>query len=326
MTIAARDPRGHRTSESDELTRLLELGPFPAALRAAIAASGLSLDRIQHRLKVRGVQISVATLSYWQSGRRRPERPSSLHALKHLEAVLQLSPGALSALLGPPRPRGRRTSSSELPAMHAFWDPKSMAYEMLSSIDTSTDLQLRRLSQHDRAVIGANRRMKSLFCRQVLRAETDGPDRWILIYDWETSADDARPIVSHLRNCTLGEVHTSPDSSLFCLELLFERPLQRGETLLLEYELRNPSADAPALVGADDYKRKFRQSTREYVLEVQFDPSSVPARTQQLSSTSEEGPAMRTRNLAVNSSGSVHAIAMDFGPGEFGIRWDWPQA
>jgi len=84
--------------------------PFPRALRAAITASGLPLDRIRHRLELRGVSISVPTLSHWQSGRRRPERPESLRALAELEQLLSLPPLALRSLLGPPRPRGRKSS------------------------------------------------------------------------------------------------------------------------------------------------------------------------------------------------------------------------
>ena len=79
MTIAAGHPDlsfvDTVPADRDELVGLLATGPFPDALRAAIKTSRLSLDRIQHRLGLRGITISVATLSYWQSGRRRPERP-----------------------------------------------------------------------------------------------------------------------------------------------------------------------------------------------------------------------------------------------------------
>ncbi|UMP02011.1 hypothetical protein [Amycolatopsis sp. EV170708-02-1] len=46
--------------------------PFPRALDRAITESGLGLDRIRHRLAQQGVRISVATLSYWRTGRSRP--------------------------------------------------------------------------------------------------------------------------------------------------------------------------------------------------------------------------------------------------------------
>ncbi|MEU5693145.1 hypothetical protein [Actinosynnema sp. NPDC020468] len=90
-----------RAESSADLARLLAEGPFPDALRAAIDASGLSLDRVRHRLGQRGVSVSVPTLSLWQSGRRRPARPESLRALAHLDQVLGLPPGSLTALLGP---------------------------------------------------------------------------------------------------------------------------------------------------------------------------------------------------------------------------------
>ncbi|TDO66818.1 hypothetical protein EV651_104385 [Kribbella sp. VKM Ac-2571] len=51
---------------------------FADVLREAIQARGLGLGRIQERLRARGVSVSLATLSYWQSGLSRPERRDSL--------------------------------------------------------------------------------------------------------------------------------------------------------------------------------------------------------------------------------------------------------
>jgi transcriptional regulator with XRE-family HTH domain len=95
-----------------EVELLLATGPFEAALRAAIRARGLGLERIRYRLRGRGVSISLATLSHWQSGRCRPERPESLQALRHIEEVLEIPPGSLINLLGPPRSRTRRACSA----------------------------------------------------------------------------------------------------------------------------------------------------------------------------------------------------------------------
>ncbi|MGW4483157.1 transcriptional regulator [Amycolatopsis sp. NPDC004368] len=103
---------GQRTSTMDraetaerDLGRLLEAGPFADALRAAIRARGLGLDRIRYRLRARGTSLSLATLSHWQSGRCRPERPESLQALRNLEDIVGVPPNSLRRLLGPPRNR-----------------------------------------------------------------------------------------------------------------------------------------------------------------------------------------------------------------------------
>jgi transcriptional regulator with XRE-family HTH domain len=96
-----------RAAAGREVELLLATGPFAAALRAAIRARGLGLDRIRYRLRSRGVSISLATLSHWQSGRCRPERSESLVALAHIEEVLRVPPGSLTHLLGPPRSRAR---------------------------------------------------------------------------------------------------------------------------------------------------------------------------------------------------------------------------
>ena len=98
--------RGEQEAAAD-LEQLLAAGPFSVALRAAIRARGLGLDRIRYRLRSRGTTVSLATLSHWQSGRCRPERPESLEALRKLEDILNVPDGSLRRLLGPPRQRTR---------------------------------------------------------------------------------------------------------------------------------------------------------------------------------------------------------------------------
>ena len=85
---------------------------------------------------------------------------------------------------------------------------------------------------------------------------------------------------------------------------------------------KTPGPQFPASGNA--YCRKFRLPVREYVIEVRFDSARLPARCQQYAvPAGEEGPSRR-RNLTLDPSGSVHSVALGFGPGVFGIRWDWP--
>ncbi|NVI92824.1 helix-turn-helix domain-containing protein [Actinomadura sp. BRA 177] len=74
---------------------------FAGALRQAVQASGLTLERIRHRLGRRGLTVSVATLSYWQRGRSRPRSRTVVVAL---EEILQVPQGTLTDLLDDPAP------------------------------------------------------------------------------------------------------------------------------------------------------------------------------------------------------------------------------
>lgn len=301
-------------AESD-LRELLETGPFPAALRAAIAVRGLGLERLRERLSQRGVSVSLATLSYWQSGRSRPERRDSLVALRHLESVLDVPDGALAALLGPPRRRGRWTHTpSGLPAIGALWPDPSPVEDALGQVDTSWDERLTRLSQHDRVHVGPDGGELTYVSRQVLRAEADGPDRWVLIIHTDEPGHPV-PTVRPLRNCALGRVVADPGGGLVVAELLFDRPLSRGETVITEHEL----VHAPPGPVDGNYERKFRLPVREFVLEVCFDPAHPPAFCEQY--TRDDRGIEDSRPVALDAGGSVHGVALNFGPGCYGFRW-----
>jgi transcriptional regulator with XRE-family HTH domain len=302
---------------STELQRLLQTGPFEAALREAIKVRGLGLTRIHDRLRRLGVRVSLATLSYWQSGRSRPERRDSLLALAQLERVLEVPAGSLSALLGPPRPRGRWFGKpAESPDIARWWPDQGAVDELVHEVDTRWDERLTRISQHDTERVGPDREELSFVSRQVLRAEEDGADRWVVIMHLDEH-DRQLPLVRPRRHCRLGRVVSKPEDGLLVTELLFDRPLARGETIITEHELIN-RAPYPL---ATNYERKFRLPVREFVLEVCFDPAAVPARVVQYSKLPDGSE--RERQVAVDDSHSAHAIALNFGPGCYGFRWDW---
>ncbi|HEY3001794.1 MAG TPA: helix-turn-helix transcriptional regulator [Kribbellaceae bacterium] len=296
----------------------LATGAFAPALRAAIDGSGLTLDRIQHRLTQRGVKVSVATLSYWQSGRRRPDRPESLDVLHELECVLGVPPGSLSSQLGPPRPRRRKPRTTPLSIGALFSQERLGA--MLAAVDTSSDDRLGWISTHDHCDIGPDRAVLSLHTHQVLCAEQDGPDRRVLVLDWEVPSAEA-PTIDHLRNCELGRVVVDRKASLLVAELMFDRTLRRGETVVIEYRINQRRPHRPA--KDDNCRRVFRLPVRDYLLEVQFAPGQLPAQCHQVYVPLGGVPARR--ELSVCSAGNVHAVALGIDAGQFGIEWNWPQ-
>ena len=283
---------------------------FASVLRAAIRARGLGLERIRDRLRAQGVTVSLATLSYWQSGRSRPERRDSLVAVALLESVLEVPAGTLSSSLGPPRRRGRWLSTVPSSEVAAYWAEPDPVEDAVSEVDIRWDERLTRISQHDHVYVGAEGGELAYHSRQVLRAEADGPDRWVVIMHLDEH-DRPLPAIRPLRHCHLGRVVSRPADGLLVAELLFDRPLRKGETVITEHELVN----SPPYPPADNYERKFRLPVREYVLEISFE--QPPAWCEQYSQLDDDAEQVR----AVDPSSAVHGVALNFGPGRYGFRW-----
>ncbi|MEU4805279.1 XRE family transcriptional regulator [Actinosynnema sp. NPDC023587] len=294
---------------------------FAGALRAAIAERGLGLERIREHLAQHGVKVSLATLSYWQSGRSRPERRSSLAAIGHLEEILALPTGYLAGLLGPPRPRGRwlkRVPDHPAPSTALWSDPDEVDWAV-RQVDTSWDARLTRLSQHDSVTIGPDRGARGTRSRHVLRAEADGADRWVVVVRVE-ERDRPLPLLRPLRHCTVGRLVAQPAAGLVVAELLFDRALRRGDSIVIEHELVN----RPPYPVTTDCGRTFRLPVREYVLEVAFDPLARPVHCESYRNSGDS--AEDVRPVEMDAGGSLLGVALDFGPGGYGFRWKWPNS
>jgi hypothetical protein len=283
-------------------------GSFADALRSAIEHRGLALERVRDHLAQRGVCVSVATLSYWQSGRSQPGRKASLAAIPHLEHVLGLAPGTLLHTLPATRDRVRRTPVRELGVL---W-PEPSRIDILGRLDTRWDADLDRVTLHDVLRIGPDRRQVGLTVRQVLRARVDGPDRRVVMHSQDDTAA-ALPEIKVVQGCELGRVEWSPQDGVVGAELVFFRPLRRGETVIVEYELVSPS---PGALDTE-YVRRLRSPLREYLLEVEFHPDARPA---SVTGFTEQ----RRTPVDLDRSHRGHLAHTDATPGTTGITWSWP--
>lgn len=299
--------------------RVSPADPFADALRAAIAARGLGLERIRQRLLARGTEISVAALSYWQSGRSRPERRDSLRAVRHLEEVLELAPGSLTELLGERRPRGRRTRrAADAPTLEELWPDRERVEPVLSLVDR--DEALTRLTLHIAVEVAADRGVRTVRTRQVLRAERDGADRWVTVHD--LSRPGPAPRIVPIRSCALGRVVRLEDDGVVAAELVFDRALARGETIVVEYA---SVVDGPPYPRGDDtYCSQFRTPVRDYAVEVRFDPAALPASVRRYAVKPDSPHPVEHQRMPVSPDGYTHAVALGFGPGMFCVAWEWP--
>ncbi|TYK47104.1 helix-turn-helix transcriptional regulator [Actinomadura decatromicini] len=290
---------------------------FDGALRAAIQARGLSLERLHVRLAERGIHVSVASLSNWQRGSSRPERSRSLSAVRALEGILEVPPDSLSALLGPRRPRGRwvhqvpgALSYRDVSQVHASVDT------LLGQIRNPVDGQLRWLSCDESFRVGSDRDERSVRTRAVFQARVDGVDRHVAVHHCEKGI---LPDIRRASHCRLGQVRTDPGTGVTAMELLFEKPLRRGDTYVIEYEFGYGGGGPEATF----YHRWFRHPTHMYLLHVQFDPDALPVRCHRVWQPNAATPSTDVGELQLSGWCAVHMADMEVRPGVHGIRWEW---
>ena len=174
MTVDSVEER--RRTLPAELEEALRLGPFHRALGMAITDSGLALSRLEYRLGRRGIRVGRSTLSYWQQGRRRPERADSLQAITALEEILEIPPDSLTSLLGPRKPRGRwighRVGGLSLTDM---WGVTDDVRRVVSIDSRRISDRLHDMSLIERMRIGPDRRLTSLRVDLVTRVASRAP-------------------------------------------------------------------------------------------------------------------------------------------------------
>ncbi|GAB3506394.1 hypothetical protein FB471_0518 [Amycolatopsis cihanbeyliensis] len=321
MTIpAGESPAGARSDRHPpDVEILLRTGPFHRALRAAIERSGLTLEGLRQRLAQRGIRVSMASLSYWQQGRSRPERADSLRAVRAIESILGLHTHALAGLLGPPRPRGRWTNRQSTERRYdGILEPAWALAQAIDPVLGPSDHKLRVFCQEDIVSVGADRAIHSVRTRVVLRAMEDDPDRHLAVYCAEPGSAAADITPSARDNCRLGKVRRHHEAAVIAAELLFDRRLRVGETHLLEYEF---TVDSPAT--SLDYRRGFRYPADTYVVSVRFAAGAAPVRCFGFSRHGPHGSSHTDEELTVTSGRWVHRIAREVPPGVLGVGWEW---
>ncbi|WP_219106238.1 hypothetical protein [Austwickia sp. TVS 96-490-7B] len=283
---------------------------FPEALRAAIQARGLSLERIRWHLIQRGHELSVATISYWQSGRSQPERATSLAALAQMEEILQVPTGSLSQRLAARRRHGG-TGLSEVSAMVGRQLPAQVE-EMVAEWGLAGPPGLHRVTVHDRLEIGPSHRLVVHEVKELLLADQDGVDRYFLAHGTNGAATNIE--VKPQRNCHVGRVVPAPEEGLLLGEMVLDRALRPGETILVEYEV--VVADP---MPREYVERSFVRPVRSAHTEVLFREGALPLSAERYTVTD----GVERVDPVVIAGPSLHTLVLDFGPGTYGVRWRW---
>ncbi|MEU1043044.1 hypothetical protein ACFYP4_30390 [Streptomyces sp. NPDC005551] len=301
-----------------ELETALRGGPFHIALRAAIAARGLPLQRVQHHLSRHGVKVGVTSLSYWQQGARRPQRPESLRAVRALEEILQLPDESLIRLLansgdrpGPERPASR--------SYRALVEASGVLERLLAELESPLDGGLHTIGHHERVRIGAHRELRGRESQHIVRAHQDGVDRYVAIHHGDPGCAPNRMAVHAMENCRTGRVRWHHDTGVLVAELLFDTRLRAGDTFLFRYGFDDGTAGA-----SSEYLRGFGFAGGQYALQVRFDERALPTRCHRFTQHSAAAPRAGRQELTLSGQHrSVHLVEPRVRSGIVGIAWDW---
>ncbi|MGV9555906.1 hypothetical protein [Streptomyces sp. NPDC003401] len=301
-----------------ELDGALSGGPFHVALRAAIAARGLPLQRVQHHLSRHGVKVGVTSLSYWQQGARRPQRPESLRAVRALEEILRLPDESLIRLLAEAdgkapagQPAGRTYRS--------LLEASDVLEKLLVEWGRPPDDGLHALGHHERVRIGACRELLERESQHVVRARRDGVDRFVAVHHGNPGCAPERMSVHALENCRTGRVRRHHDTGVLVAEFLFDTRLRAGDTFLFGYGVEDGTAGA-----AHEYVRGFDAPGGQYALQVRFAESAVPVRCHRFARHSPAAPRGSRQELVLSGRHrSVHLVEPRVRSGMVGIGWDW---
>ncbi|MFH8257358.1 hypothetical protein [Streptomyces roseolus] len=301
-----------------DLVQLLHTGPFHLALRTALAVRGLPLQRVQHHLAHRGVKVGVTSLSYWQQGARRPQRPESLKAVRALEEVLQLPGNSLLRLLAEDAAR----EGVERPAARSYRslvEASGAVEELFAELESPTDGGLHTVGHHERVRIGPGRELVGRESQHVVRAHRDGVDRYLAIHHGDPGCDPSRVRVRSVENCRTGRVRWHAETGVVVAELLFDARLRAGDTHLFTYGFEDGTAGP-----SGEYLRGFSFAGGQYVLQVAFDEAALPVRCRRFAQTSAGAPrGGRTELTLGGRHRTVHLVEQGVRPGILGIDWDW---
>lgn len=311
-----RMPRTTRRSSDREPgpARPADSSDLPEALRAAIAASGLSLRAVHRALTESGHRVSLAALSSWQSGSRRPDRPESREALRELERILDMPAGALLEAMGPDRLHGRppmmRPLSEQMPQVER-------AHGALAALEFSDEDLPHELSVIERVTFDVRAGTAVMDGRILARALRPGPCRMPSVHVLDDDEPNIAPVIEPSAGCRIGRRIDWPDQRTYGAELILDDDVEVGDLTVCEYRVHF-AFDA-------DRWRAFTYSTarrsHEILLLVQFDDAKVPSHCEMYTRT-EDGQETVT-DAPVNVSGRARAQALGFGPGLIGLRWTW---
>ncbi|MFH8370666.1 hypothetical protein [Streptomyces sp. NPDC018031] len=289
---------------------------FASVFRQALRRRRLSLERIRDHLQAHDITVSLATLSYWQSGRSQPEKPQSLRAVDALEPLLGLPTGTLSSLLGPRRPRGWAPPHDPA-AIRGVYGENSDVEQVLGEAFPHFNADLRRLVVQEAVNVNEHRFIDETRVTTVVRAVRSGVRHLTVIHSLDSPK--AETIDLTVPYGPAPAIRFLPEVDCVAADIPLGRRLAVNETAVVEYTLRSR---ADGLSRQHD--RRVTTPLRAYLLHVRFHPRALPSSCWHYYRRQLDGEPQRRHRATLDDFHTTHLLPAKCTPGVYGIEWTWP--
>lgn len=279
---------------------------FATTLTEAIAGQPLTLERIAARLRAAGTPASVATLSYWKTGRKLPTRARSREVLAELDHILGLAPGTLTATLD----ACPTWSDDVIPSA-------PNARTLLAELGVDVGRQWTKVHTHDRLTVDERGHEVRQVSRQLLRAEVDGAHRWPIVLEQDSGLPGSVGLVRAISGMEIAAARHLPEAHLTVAAAAVPYPVPRGTMVAVEFEIewgpqREPSHRMQLCLPG---------SSVTAILEVEF--AQQPGWMRRYHCGTQPDAHTEYFDDLVQRPGWVQAVVTDAPAGIHGLTWDW---
>lgn len=296
--------------EDDE--RGVDPDALAVALRDAINAKDVTLSALHQQLKRRGNRVSIATLSYWRSGARRPEGAQSLAALSDLEELLGVEEGALTKLL-PSTKRTGPLGPSMFPMSQG--DIEKAVIDAYASLGTAYPDPSREVTTHSVTDVDANGNLAFTMTRSVLQT-TSGTVTATPFLEITPGVRTTPPTFTAVSGGRISAEYSHSNGEVHGVLFELDAPLTAPDTAMVEWSIAFPPDYPPTRETGHAVSRLCR----ELLVWTRFHPDALPDWCEERIET----PAGITITpVSLNGSGSVHQLHRAFGPGVVELRWGY---
>lgn len=287
---------------------------FAGALRDAVNARNVTLSWLQQQLNRRGNRVSMATLSYWRSGARRPEGAQSLAALVDIEELLGLEDGALRRHLGPTNRTGPLGPNLFPIDEEELERAVMLAFRALGASYPDTS---RELTTHSVTDVGPDGNVVLSITRSIVQS-TVGTITAIPFLEITPGVPTPAPILEAVSGGRIAARYSHPDGEVHGVLFELDVPLTAPDTAVVEWSVAYP----PDYPPTRDTGHALAQKCRELLVWTRFHPDAVPDWCDEHVETPD---GVTVTPVELTRGTSVHQVRRAFGPGALELRWGYGQ-